>query len=300
MKKQSFLLLILFCFQVNAQQELPLYPEEIPNSIPSENKEKNSYNGVLIISNVSVPTLTVYQPKKKNASKSAVIICPGGGYGILASGHEGADIAKELNKIGVTAFVLKYRLPNDSIMKDKSIAPLQDAQRAIQLVREKAKNWNIDATKIGIMGFSAGGHLVASASTLYEKELISNVLRTSLKPNFSILIYPVISFSDSLTHKGSRENLLGKNPSSEKILFYSAELHVNENTPSAFLVHAADDMDVSVKNSIAYYEALLTNKVYSEMLLFPRGGHGFGMINKTTDEKWMDNLKLWLKSNNWL
>lgn len=300
MKKIPFVLLILFCFQVNAQQELPLYSGEIPNSIPSENKEKSINNGILIISNVSNPTLTIYQPKKKNVSKSTVIICPGGGYGILASGHEGADVARELNKMGVTAFILKYRLPNDSIMKDKSIAPLQDAQRAIQLVREKAKDWNIDATKVGIMGFSAGGHLAASASTLYENELITNTLHTSLKPNFSILIYPVISFSDSLTHKGSRENLLGKNPSEEKIKFYSTEIQVTKNTPTAFLVHASDDVDVSVKNSIAYYEALLKNKIYAEMLLFPRGGHGFGMINKTTDEKWMDSLKFWLKSNNWL
>ncbi|WP_296147720.1 alpha/beta hydrolase [uncultured Flavobacterium sp.] len=299
--KIFFLLISFLGFTfANAQQTYPLYENKIPNSKPTADKEKSVNNGILIISEVSVPTITVYQPKKQNKSKSAVIICPGGGYGILAAGHEGSDVAQALNKIGVTAFVLKYRLPNDEIMEDKTIGPLQDAQRALQMVRERAKEWKIDSAKIGIMGFSAGGHLAASASTLFNRSLIDNKLKTSLRPDFSILIYPVISFSDSLTHLGSRENLAGKNPSKEIKKLYSCEMQVTPNTPKAFIVHASDDADVSVKNSLAYYQALLKNGIYCEMLLYPHGGHGFGMDNKTTLDKWMDNLKNWMLANDWL
>jgi len=299
--KFFFLLISFLSFTyADAQQTYPLYENIIPNSKPTVDKEKSVNNGILIISEVSVPTITVYQPKKQNKSKSAVIICPGGGYGILASGHEGSDVALALNKMGITAFVLKYRLPNDEIMQDKTIGPLQDAQRALQMVRERAKEWKIDAAKVGIMGFSAGGHLATSASTLFDHALIDNKSQTSLRPDFSILIYPVISFSDSLTHLGSRENLAGKNPSEEIKKRYSCELQVTSNTPKAFIVHASDDADVSVKNSLAYYEALLSNKIYGEMLLYPHGGHGFGMNNKTTSDKWMDNLKSWMDANGWL
>lgn len=291
----------MFCLSsALAQKTFPLYEHAIPNSKPSPNIEKATNDGILIISGVSIPTLTIYQPKKQNKAKSAVIICPGGGYGILASGHEGSDVALALNKIGITAFVLKYRLPNDEIMEDKTIGPLQDAQRALQIVRERAGEWNIDAKKIGIMGFSAGGHLAASASTLFEKALIDNEKQISLRPDFSILIYPVISFSDSLTHLGSRENLISKNPPASLIATYSCELQVTSNTPAAFIVHASDDEDVSVKNSLAYYEALLKKGVFSEMVLYPRGGHGFGMRNKTTKDQWLDHLKHWMQSNFWL
>lgn len=283
-----------------AQKTFPLYENGIPNSKPSPNKEKATNDGILIISDVSVPTLSVYQPKKQNKAKSAVIICPGGGYGILAAGHEGSDVALALNKMGITAFVLKYRLPNDQIMADKTIGPLQDAQRALQIVRERGKEWNLDPKKIGIMGFSAGGHLAASASTLFENAYIDNQKQTSLRPDFSILLYPVISFSDSLTHLGSRENLIGKNPSASLIKHYSCELQVTSNTPPAFIVHASDDDAVSVKNSLVYYEALLQKGVFSEMLLYPRGGHGFGMHNKTTTDQWIDQLKHWMQSNSWL
>lgn len=283
-----------------AQKTFPLYENGIPNSKPSPNKEKATNDGILIISDVSVPTLSVYQPKKQNKAKSAVIICPGGGYGILAAGHEGSDVALALNKMGITAFVLKYRLPNDQIMADKTIGPLQDAQRALQIVRERVKEWNLDPKKIGIMGFSAGGHLAASASALFENAYIDNQKQTSLRPDFSILLYPVISFSDSLTHLGSRENLIGKNPSASLIKHYSCELQVTSNTPPAFIVHASDDDAVSVKNSLVYYEALLQKGVFSEMLLYPRGAHGFGMHNKTTTDQWIDQLKHWMQSNSWL
>jgi len=296
------LLIVTFLniFNSFAQQEIPLYEGKIPNSKPAPNTEKSVNNGILIISEVSIPTLTVYKPKKQNLSKSAVIICPGGGYGILAAGHEGAAVALALNEMGVTAFVLKYRLPDDKIMVDKTIGPLQDAQRSIQYVRENSKKYNLDSTKIGIMGFSAGGHLAATASTLFEKEVIENEKHTSLRPDFSILLYPVISFSEDLAHKGTRENLLGNKISDATILHYSCELQVTTQTPPAFLVHASDDTDVLVGNSIAYYEALQKNKIYSEMLLYPHGGHGFGMENTTTKDRWIENLKNWMLANNWL
>lgn len=282
-----------------AQTVIPLY-DEIPNSKPSVNKEKSeTTDGILRISHVSVPSLTMYTPPGI-ATGTAVIICPGGGYGILAASHEGSDVAKLFNEWGVTAFVLKYRLPDDSIMKDKSIGPLQDAQRAIQLVRQNAAKWNIDPHKIGIMGFSAGGHLAATASTHFNKPVIENANNISLRPDFSILAYPVISFTDSLSHIGSRNNLIGKNPSPEKIKEYSNELQVTAQTPPAFLVHASDDKGVKPENSISYYEALLKNNVRAELHLYQNGGHGFGLNNKTTNDKWTERLKNWMLSNKYL
>jgi len=296
MKTFLIALTLLAAISANAQEVLPLY-KTIPNSKPAPDKEKIAKGRV---SAVSVPTLTLYKPKVLNPQHSAVIICPGGGYGMLAVGHEGEDVAKALNDLGVTAFVLKYRLPNDSIMKDKSIGPLQDAQRALQIVRERAAEWNIDTSKIGIMGFSAGGHLAATASTHFDKEVIDNPKHTSLRPDFSVLIYPVISFSDELTHMGSRNNLISKSPAPEMVKLYSNELQVTKQTPPAFLVHSADDRAVPVGNSIKYYEALIKNGVLSEMLLYPNGGHGYGMNNKTTQDKWMDNLKTWLQAGKFL
>jgi acetyl esterase/lipase len=242
----------------------------------------------------------MYKAEHPSAQRSAVIICPGGGYGILAASHEGSDVAQVFNNWGITAFVLKYRLPDDSIMINKETGPLQDAQRALQLVRQNAKLWNIDPAKIGIMGFSAGGHLAATASTHFNKPVIDNPDNISLRPDFSLLIYPVISFTDSLTHMGSRNNLIGKNPSPEKIKEYSNELLVNEQTPPAFLVHAIDDGAVKKGNSIQYYDALQRNKVPAEIKLYQQGGHGFGMNNKTTSDSWMERLKNWLLVNQYL
>ncbi len=283
-----------------AQSVMNLY-EKVPNSKPSANKEESvTTDNVLRISKVSVPTLTMYTPAAVNEKKAAIIICPGGGYARLAASHEGSDVAKEFNEWGITAFVLKYRLPDDTIMPDKTIGPLQDAQRAIQMVRENAGKWNIDPNRIGIMGFSAGGHLASTASTHFNKAVIDNPANISLRPDFSVLLYPVISFTDSLAHVGSRNNLIGKDVVPAKIIEYSNELQVTPQTPPAFLVHAGDDQTVKVQNSIRYYEALLKNNVSAELHLYPKGGHGFGMNNKTTNDKWMERLKNWLQSNGWL
>lgn len=293
MKYLFFLTALFLSHMLSAQKEMPLY-DVVPNSKPADNIEKSETgtDGVLRIQNVSIPTLTMYTPEKPNGA--AVIICPGGGYAILAASHEGSDVAKKFNEWGVTAFVLKYRLPDDKIMLDKSIAPLQDAERAIQMVRQHAKAWGVNPKKIGIMGFSAGGHLAASLSTRYREALIVNPKNISFRPAFSILVYPVISFTDSLGHLGSRTNLIGKNPSPFKITRYSNELNITSKTPPAFLVHAKDDKAVKYENSLVYYERLRKYNIPAKLKLFEQGGHGFGMNNKTTDEKWMDDLKTWM------
>ena len=292
-------LVLIACGLLQAQTVMPLY-EKVPNSRPSPNREESvTTDNMTRISKVSVPTLTMYTPANPNTKKAAVIICPGGGYVRLSVTHEGSDVAKIFNDWGITAFVLKYRLPDDTIMVDKSIGPLQDAQRAIQLVRENAAKWNIDPGRIGIMGFSAGGHLASTASTHFNNAVIDNPANISLRPDFSILIYPVISFTDSLAHMGSRTNLIGKSPTSQKVIEYSGELLVTPQTPPAFLVHAGDDKTVKVENSIQYYLSLLKNNVGAELHIYPKGGHGFGMNNKTTGDRWMERLKNWLISSGW-
>jgi acetyl esterase/lipase len=296
MKKILLFLLLPTAITMKAQliTTIPLYNNEVPNSIAGANKEHSTFEGnITRIANVSSPTLTMYKPAHANGR--AVIICPGGGYAILAFDHEGTRIATELNKWGVTAFVLKYRLPDDAIMFDKSIGPLQDAQQAIRLVRANAKQWGVYQNKIGIMGFSAGGHLAATAATHFNfKADGANTDTTSLRPDFAILIYAVISFDSTIAHIGSANNLIGANAAAEKKIFFSNEQQVTTNTPPSFLVHAGNDDAVPVANSIRYYEACIKNNVPAEMHLYPKGGHGFSMHNTTTDDKWMERLKSWM------
>lgn len=286
---------------VSGQEVLQLYPNKIPNSRNAPNLEKQEVrdNGMHIISAISVPTLTVFTPKKPSPSRMAVIIFPGGGYHINAIKHEGLDIAKRFNEWGVTAFVLKYRIPDDATMVDKEIGPLQDAQQAISLVRKNAAKWNLDPSRVGIMGFSAGGHLASTAATHFRKRLIDDS-ESNLRPDFLVLGYPVISFNDSIGHRGSRDNLLGKSPSPEKVAEYSNELQVTPETPPTFIFHAGDDKGVLPANSIVFYESLLKNKVPAELHIYERGGHGFGMDNPTTEEKWMNSLRNWLTSRSLL
>ena len=270
MKKIAIILIAhIIPLLLMSQTVIPLYKDSIPNSKPSKNEEKSEQsNGILIISKISIPTLSIYLPSKEKATGTAVVICPGGGYSIVAAGHEGADIAKRFTDIGVAAFVVKYRIPNIETMINPEIGPLQDAQQAMKIVREGAKQWNINPAKIGIMGFSAGGHLASTEGTHFDKAFIANPNNTSLRPDFMLLIYPVISFKDSIGHIGSRDNLIGKNPSAQKIIEYSNELQVNSNTPPTFLVHASDDDAVKPQNSIAFYQALLKNHVAAEMHIY--------------------------------
>ncbi len=286
----------VFSFAQN--NEIPLYTNGVPNSKKApDTYVENDGNGHA--AKVTIPTLTLYFPAKGQANGTAVIVCPGGGYSNLSIDKEGTAVAQEFNKIGVTAFVLKYRLPSDLIMVDKSIGPLQDAQRAIQLIRERAAEWGINPVKVGIIGFSAGGHLASTAGTHFDKVAINNPKNTSVRPDFMLLLYPVITFGE-LAHRGSQVNLVGKDATPAMIDLYSNEKQVTANTPITFLVQAEDDHTVPVENSLMFYEALLKNKVKAEMHLYQAGGHGFGLNNKTTTDQWFDRCANFLKQNGFL
>lgn len=295
-KKNLLLLLCLLPSVVMAQEVIALYPDTIPNAKETSLEETDTSTSV--IRQVIRPTLQIYLPEKENATGEAVVICPGGGYTVLVYKKEGIRIAQEFVKNGVAAFVLKYRLPLDETMLDKKNGPLQDAQQAIKMVRENTERWDINIRKVGIMGFSAGGHLVSTAATHFDTPLIENENNTTVRPDFQILIYPVISMQDSLTHSGSRTKLLGQHPSKEIIDQFSNELQVNENTPPAFIIHAGDDKVVDVDHSIFYYEALRHHDVPAELHLFPKGGHGFVLSQPT--EEWMRPLFLWMKKDQWM
>ncbi|SKC16934.1 alpha/beta hydrolase [Dyadobacter psychrophilus] len=289
------LLLVFWIFPAAAQTVMPLYPDRIPNAIAGPDEETNKDQ---VIRKVSKPTLTVFLPPAATANGSAVIVCPGGGYGVLVMEWEGYRIAKELNKSGIAAIILKYRLPDEKIMADKSIGPLQDAQQAIKTVRERSKEWKIDPGKIGIIGFSAGGHLAATAGTHYDSTFIDNPEKTSLRPDFMILVYPVISLMDKIGHKGSSSNLLGAAPTTEKVRYFSNELQVKKTTPPAFLTHAGDDTVVPVSNSIQFYEALIANGVPADMHIYSKGQHGYP---KTPDlSEWFGRCLHWMQVNQFL
>ena len=295
--------LIFFIFLVkfsNAQQVIPLYSGKIPNSKISINEEQITANALVdtVTRNVSIPTLTIFLPFKNLSKGSAVIICPGGGYGGLLTKPEGTDVARAFAKLGVAAFVLKYRLPDDRIMEDKSIGPLQDALQALKMVRQNAGKWSIDTSKIGIMGFSAGGHLASSAGTHFDARIIENSENIDLRPDFMVLVNPVISFSNEIGHIGSRNNLLGKSPSPEKIAFFSNELHVNQSSPQTFLVHTADDTVVSPENSFRFYHALRKNKVNAELHIYSEGEHGF--LKKPVFEEWFGRAVNWMKDRSFI
>lgn len=299
---KTFVFVLALCITMAAfgQKTIPLYEGKIPGSKNVPDEEKIDYkDGVVRVSNITVPTISVFHPAPELSNGAAVIVFPGGGYAINALSHEGMDVGKRLAEIGVTAFVVKYRLPNEATMENREFGPLQDAQQAIKVVRERAAEWKVSPDKVGILGFSAGGHLASTLGTHYAKSVADNPKQTKLRPDFMILIYPVISLSDSLAHMGSRDRLIGKNPSKEKIILFSNDLQVNSETPPTFLVHASDDKGVSVKNSLRFYERLIKFNVPAELHLYQKGGHGFGMNNSTTRDNWTDRLAAWLAANGW-
>jgi acetyl esterase/lipase len=293
--KICFVFILVLSFAIKAQEIINLYSGSIPNSKASDIKE-TEHSGMY--SGVTKPTLEIFLPEKEKSTGTAVIICPGGGYSVVVYQAEGVQTAKEFARNGVAAFVLKYRLPDDSTMVDKKIGPLQDAQQAIKIVRENASKWGIEKNKVGIMGFSAGGHLASTAATHFKKAVIENDNNTNLRPDFQILVYPVISMQDSLTHLDSRTKLLGKNPSKEIIDEFSNELHVDENTPPAYITQAADDKVVDVDNSIVYFESLRHHNVPVEMHIYPKGNHGFVLRRPT--EEWMKPIFKWMKNSKWI
>jgi acetyl esterase/lipase len=297
----SLTLMLAAVWIARAQQPaIPLYPDGVPNSkpTPASYVEKNDQsNNDQWVTGVSVPTITPFIPDRPNGA--AIVIYPGGGYAGLSMDKEGYRVAKAFNQFGVTAFVVKYRLPSDDIMVDKTIGPLQDAQQAVLLVRKNAAEWNLDPHRIGIIGFSAGGHLASTEGTHFDKVVVADKENISVRPDFMVLLYPVVSFGP-MAHVGSRENLIGKQPSQGLLDLYSNEKQVTADTPPTLLVQATDDNVVPVQNSLMFYDALLANKVKAEMHLFEAGGHGFGLNNPTSKDKWIDWCKNWMDANGWL
>jgi len=277
-------------------QSFPLYGDAaIPNSKPGPDEETGADKGW--IQKVSRPSIQVYLPAKVKATGASVLIIPGGGYAGLTYEYEGTQQASYFVDHGVAAFVLKYRIPNDQTMIDKSIGPLQDAQQAMRFVRQHAVEWNLDPSRMGTIGFSAGGHLAATLATHFNKAYVDNPDHVDLRPDFLIVVYPVISMDAKITHMDSRRALLGDNPSDDKVRLFSNELQVNKDTPPTLILHAADDRLVDVDNSVVFFEALRHAGVSVEARLFEKGQHGFPLLPR---DRWQGAIMDWLDSNGWL
>ena len=276
-------------------QWMPLYDGPIPNSKPTADEEGPS-GFMQGIKNVSRPTLQAFLPAKSKANGTSVILFPGGGYAGLSIAMELEGVALNLQDNGYAAFIVKYRLPSDKTMEDKSIGPLQDAQQAIRKVREHAAEWKLDAKKVGIMGFSAGGHLAATLGTHFEKPYIDNPDNMSLRPDFMVLVYPVITMKLGITDIGTRRCLLGDKPSDDRVQFFSNELQVTDGTPPTLLLHAADDQIVDVDNSILFFEALRHHHVPVDMTIFHKGDHGFFPLAR---DDWESIIFRWLDDKPW-
>ncbi|MFS4467846.1 alpha/beta hydrolase [Maribacter sp. 2210JD10-5] len=281
---------------------ISLWPEgQVPNQIGTHTKEYRERTDILRIKNVQEPTIEVFLPEKSIATGKAVLIFPGGGYGILAYDWEGTDIANFLKTHGIAGIVVKYRLPSDESHIEKYNVPLIDAQRAMRLVRSNADGWNIDSDQIGIIGFSAGGHLASTLGTKYNVKVydsIDVIDNLSARPDFMALIYPVITMGEK-THQGSKENLLGKNAPTTLVHKFSSQLHVMDDTPSAFIVHAMDDEVVPVANSEFFHGILSTQRggSKSSLLLYEKGGHGFSLAKGTPYlEEWPQKFITWMSN----
>jgi acetyl esterase/lipase len=285
-----------FWDSVGGGKAVSLYNGKVPNSKagPASYKETNDKAWSR---KVTDPEMIPFLPDAGKRTGTAIVIFPGGGYSGLSILNEGANIANAFKDAGIAAFVVKYRLPSDSIMIDKSVGPLQDAQQALKLVRMNAGKFGIDPTKVGIIGFSAGGHLASTVETHFDTTTIPNEDKTNLRPDFAMLMYPVVSFG-KYAHRGSRKALVGNDSTGPLAQRYSNELQVTDRTPPTFLVHATDDKTVPVENSVLFYQALLEHKVTkSSMFIFQEGGHGFGLDNKKTKTRWFDLALEWLKLN---
>ena len=304
--KKIYVFTLITIFVINfgmyAQSEVILLwngaPPGAKNDVNYSEKHETEDGIITKIAQVTAPALSVYRPEKPNGT--AILIFPGGGYTYLSSDKEGEKVVKWLNAQGVTAFVVKYRLPADAIMQDKSVGPLQDAQQAMRIVREKAAQWDVDPDKIGVMGFSAGGHVAATLCTRFDEKVYEHNT-VSARPDFAVLIYPVISMDDEITHKVSRAKLLGDNPTAEQLKLFSNELRVTADTPQTFIVHAGDDKSVPVENSLRYYSALRKHNVMGELQIYEKAGHGFGMGNKGgTSRNWPADCTNWLREKHYL
>ncbi len=296
-----FLLTIASCSELWAQQIIPLWQKgAIPNYQTSQGKEIIPPRNIVFIKNVQIPTLEIFLPSKLNANGQAVLILPGGAYSGVAYDWEGSDYAKWFNSQGIAAFVLKYRMPQAKSVITSYKAPIQDTQRAIRTIRFHATTFNIDKNKVGVIGSSAGGHLASTLAT----HLTTNYYKSkdavdteSFRPDFMMLIYPVISMKNGITHQGSRNNLLGKAPSENLIMQFSNETQVTANTPPTFIIHSGDDKAVPVENSIRMYQALVKHKVKTTMHIYPEGGHGYSLgINSNKAPNWTSIAAKWLQT----
>jgi acetyl esterase/lipase len=262
--------------------KLALWPDGAPGALGNNPEDK--------------PTVTVYLPAADKATGAAIVICPGGGYGHLAMDHEGHQVARWLNSFGVAGIILQYRIaPNYH-----HPAPMQDAQRAIRYVRAHAKEWKIDPQKVGILGFSAGGHLASTAATHFDKgdaNAKDPIDRLSSRPDFAVLVYPVITLVGPNAHVGSRNNLLGKNPDPKLVESLCNEKQVTPDTPPTFLTHTKADKGVPAENSVMFYEACKKNQVPAELHLFDEGKHGLGLGPKNLEfSMWPSRCEQWLRA----
>lgn len=278
----SLILALTLCSADEKQQLELLWPKGAPGALGTEERDK--------------PSLTIYLPPADKANGTAAVICPGGGYGFLATGHEGKDPAEWLNRHGVAAFVLRYRLAP----RYHHPAPMQDAQRALRLVRSRAKEWSLDPKRIGIWGFSAGGHLASTAATHFDdgkSDADDPIERVSCRPDFAILCYPVITMRPPVTHGGSRRNLLGGNPDDALVASLCNDEQVTEKTPPTFLFHTNEDTAVLPENSILFYQALRKKKVPAELHIYEKGRHGIGLgVGSGAVSAWPEQLAGWLKT----
>lgn len=299
MKKALFLLLfasIGFASIFAQPIMIPLYPDGIPDC-PVDSVYRIEMDDKIGRKTFAVqhPELEVFMPIPYLASGQAVLICPGGGYYLQAYDWEGTEIAKWLNRRGIAAYVLKYRLPYWSGEGCRDHVALDDAKRAMEIIRTEAmkEESTIDPEQIGVMGFSAGGHLASTLGTHFQDDERG----ISIRPDFMVLVYPVISSDKAIYYEGSFKNLLGDTPEAELLRYYSSELQVTEHTPPTFLVHAADDRAVPAANSIRFFEALLAHKVTAELHIYPVGGHGFALAEEEEVlSGWPDLLADWLQS----
>jgi acetyl esterase/lipase len=281
------LTLLMLALTLCAADEKPkvelLWPKGAPGAVGSEERDK--------------PSLTLYLPPADQANGAAVVVCPGGGYGSLAVGHEGKDPAEWLIRHGIAAFVLRYRLGP----RYRHPAPMQDAQRAMRLVRSRAKEWGFDPKRVGIWGFSAGGHLASTIATHFDDgkpDADDPVERASCRPDFAILCYPVITLRPPLTHRGSRRNLLGDNPDETLVTSLCNDEQVTEKTPPTFLFHTNEDSAVLPENSILFYQALRKKKVPAELHIYEKGAHGVGLaVGRGAVSAWPEQLAGWLKTH---
>lgn len=295
MKKILLLMIGLTClFNVaNTQTFIPLYTGEVP--FTKAGADLTEMADTTRIMKVTKPGLYHFKSKASAGSHAAVIIVPGGGYGGQAVDHEGWMPARWFTERGIEAFVLKYRLPDETLFDNAQLVPMMDAQQAIALVRARAAEYGIDPQKIGIIGFSAGGHLAASASTLFSHPANNTHQPQEIRPDFSILVYPVITMDTLFTHMGSRNNLIGINPQEKWVGFFSLENQVSEQTPVTFMIHALDDKAVPVQNSDRYAQNLFEKGGDVTKLIIPAGAHGFGFRQNTPVSWWTQYLETWLK-----